>query len=1031
MRALMPTSHFNCFCFPLLKLILLAALLCSGQALAIDPTEMLSELHHTRWTMRDGVPAGIYALAQSSDGYLWIGSDVGLFKFDGVSFEPLELPNGERPIVDPVMTLLALPSNGLLIGMRFGGAYLLRDGHLTQYGDREGLPKHSVMAFAVRDDGSWWAQTPVGLYRLDGAVWKRVGEDWQYPATHGDSLIVGLDGTLWSRSLDGTFFLPRGESAFRKSPLPGATGNFAICGDGRTWLSEDLVGIGALPDPATRIYSTTLGGEKAKASYPGYVFCDREGGLWSTLFIEDQIHVFRVADLVGFVKRGYKFASKQAQAFPTTEAVPTNGSSFSMLEDREGTMWVATADALERFRSNKLHSALEGIPSFHPILAVTPRGDVWLATRHRLWRFPPPQERPQAKTDFIDHQGGGDPIDNLLIDRDGSAWVTQGYNHLSVYSNNKWRPIQTPRGYISAMAQDYAGDVWIALPHSGLYRRTMSDWVLNGGISGLPDEVPLTLTTDAQGRLWAGYDDGQVAVIDGDSVRMMGNLGVTVLGRVTAIAVRKQIWLADPKSVGLYLDERFWPLASDDKMPGGVSGIVQTDAGDLWIQGSEGVGHVSGNDIAAFVADHRYRVHAEIFNFEDGMKGSPQQLADLPSAHLGGDGKVWFVTSDGAYWINPSDVHRNSTKPPVLVTSVFAKGKNYLRETGVTIPAGIPNFEVNYTALSLSMPSRVRFKYQLEGVDAGWQEVGTRRQAFYTNVPPGQHKFRVIAANEDGVWNDIGASIDVISLPTFYQTRWFYTVCAMIICLMLWQMYRLRVRQLAKQLQERMGARLEERERIARELHDTLLQSTQGLILLFQGFAGRVRDPQPMRKEMELALDQADSLLNEARDRVSDLRTTGLEINVEQAITRASEELFPDSSTKVAVVTTGTPRPLVLAVADDSYRIAREALTNACAHAKAKMIEIEIAYETEQFRLNIRDDGRGLGAEVLQNGSKPKHFGLQGMRERAQRSGGTLNLWSRDGAGTEIALKIPARKAYAEFQKRTRWIPTDFFRRQR
>jgi signal transduction histidine kinase len=181
---------------------------------------------------------------------------------------------------------------------------------------------------------------------------------------------------------------------------------------------------------------------------------------------------------------------------------------------------------------------------------------------------------------------------------------------------------------------------------------------------------------------------------------------------------------------------------------------------------------------------------------------------------------------------------------------------------------------------------------------------------------------------------------------------------------------------------------------------------------------------------MEAALDQADSLLNVARDRVSDLRTTGLEINLEQAITRAGEELFSDSTTKVAVVTTGTTRPLVVAVADDIYRIAREALTNANAHAKATMVEIEIAYETERFRLNIRDDGRGLGEDVVRQGSKPNHFGLQGMRERAQRSGGTLNVWSRQGAGTEIALRIPAKKAYAELQQRTRWMPTDLFRRK-
>jgi signal transduction histidine kinase len=277
--------------------------------------------------------------------------------------------------------------------------------------------------------------------------------------------------------------------------------------------------------------------------------------------------------------------------------------------------------------------------------------------------------------------------------------------------------------------------------------------------------------------------------------------------------------------------------------------------------------------------------------------------------------------------------------------------------------------------------------------------------------------------------NRLGAYAQFSITPAYCQTPWFYTLCAFLILLALWQVYRMRVYQLAKQFQARMGVRLEERERIAGELHDTLLQSTQGLILLFQGFAGRVRDPEHMRMEMEVALDHADSLLNEVRDRVSDLRTTGLDVNIGETITRAGEELFAESTTKVVVVTTGTPRQLLLPVADNIYRVAREALTNAYAHAQAKIIEIEIAYEAEQFRLNVRDDGRGIDEEVLQNATRPNHFGLQGMRERARRCGGSLNIWSRNAAGTEIALKIPAKTAYSVRQKRVRWMPSDLFSR--
>jgi signal transduction histidine kinase len=334
----------------------------------------------------------------------------------------------------------------------------------------------------------------------------------------------------------------------------------------------------------------------------------------------------------------------------------------------------------------------------------------------------------------------------------------------------------------------------------------------------------------------------------------------------------------------------------------------------------------------------------------------------------------------------------------------------------VTFPAGTPNFEVDYTALSLSMPNRVRFKYKLDGVDAGWQNAGTRRQAFYTNIPPGQHLFHVLAANEDGIWNDVGASVALRSLPMFYQTRWFYTLCGVLVLLALWQLYRIRLHQLTKQVQGRLSVRLEERERIARELHDTLLQSTQGLILLFQGFAGRLKRPDPMRGEMESALDQADDLLNEARDRVVDLRTTALESDVAPAIARAGEELFAGSPVAFGIIVTGTPRLLVSSVADDVYRIAREALTNAARHAQASVVEAEIAYDITDFRLRVRDNGKGLEPSVQSAGHRARHFGLQGMRERAQKMGGIFNLWTKDRAGIEVELIVPAGIAYQEQQ---------------
>jgi signal transduction histidine kinase len=744
------------------------------------------------------------------------------------------------------------------------------------------------------------------------------------------------------------------------------------------------------------------------------VFCDREGGLWFTIYTSNAFRAFRIPDIVSFVKNGYRLTPEQSRVAAVNWMVPMDRS-FSMIEDREGNMWAATTSALERFRSNKLHSALESTPVIRSPMTVAPNGDVWFAGIRCLLQFPPKQNEPRIRAEYNTAEARWDPIDSLWIDHDGGVWAARAYDQLAHYSNNGWQRVAFPAGYISAIVRDHDDALWIAVVRNGLYRQGATGWILNGGLSNLPHEVPYTLIPDAQGRLWAGYVSSQVAVIDNGSARMLNNLGDAALGRISAIAVRNEhVWLAGQSTVGLYAHEHFSPVVNDSPGLNGVSGIVESDDGALWLNGSDGIIHISADDVAAFVTDHRHRVHAERLNYEDGLNGTPPAIAPLPSAREGGDGRVWFTTEKGAYWIDPRKVHRNSLIPPVIVTSVLSNGKNSPLGSNVTFSAGTRNFEIHYTALSLSMPSRVRFRYQLEGVDAGWQDVGTRRQAFYTNVPPGTREFRVVAANEDGLWNDVGASITLTTPPMFYQTRWFYTLCGLSVLLVLWQLYRIRLHQLTKQVQGRLSVRLEERERIARELHDTLLQSTQGLILLFQGFAGRLKRPDPMREEMESALDQADDLLNEARDRVVDLRTTALDSDVAPAIARAGEELFAGSPVTFGVVVAGTPRLLLASVADDVYRIAREAVSNAARHAQASVVEVEITYDINDFRLRVRDNGKGLEPSVHEAGHRARHFGLQGMRERAQKMGGIFNLWTGDRAGIEIELIVPAGVAYQE-----------------
>jgi signal transduction histidine kinase len=329
------------------------------------------------------------------------------------------------------------------------------------------------------------------------------------------------------------------------------------------------------------------------------------------------------------------------------------------------------------------------------------------------------------------------------------------------------------------------------------------------------------------------------------------------------------------------------------------------------------------------------------------------------------------------------------------------------------LPQGTSNIRIDYTALSLSNPERVFFRYKLNGVDEGWVDAGNRRQAFYTRLGPGDYRFQVIASNNDGVWNTGGATLNFVIPPTFVQTRTFLVICSICGVVALWVLYSLRIHQIAGRIQGRLQERVAERERIARELHDTLLQGFQGLILRFQSVANRMPPGEPLRQLMEQELEGADEVLAEGRDRVRDLRTTDSGANLAESLAAVMDRLSLDNSPKLRLTEEGAPRELHPIVRDEIMQIVNEAIFNAVQHAKAEQIEVLIAYHRSELRVQVRDDGVGIAPEILDKGGRRDHFGLTGMRERAARMRTQFKLLSRPSGGTEIELIIPGGVAYA------------------
>jgi two-component sensor histidine kinase len=376
---------------------------------------------------------------------------------------------------------------------------------------------------------------------------------------------------------------------------------------------------------------------------------------------------------------------------------------------------------------------------------------------------------------------------------------------------------------------------------------------------------------------------------------------------------------------------------------------------------------------------------------------------------------------DGVGVIDPSHLPFNKLPPPVHIEQITADRKAYDATPDangqVRLHPRVRDLEIDYTALSLVAPEKVLFRYKLEGWDRDWQDAGTRRQAFYSNLPPRNYLFRVMACNNSGVWNEAGASLDFSVAPAYYQTNWFRLLCGAACLGLLWGLYHLRLRQLAREFNMRLDERVSERTRIARELHDTLLQNVQGLILKLHAVAKHMPREEPSRQAIEKALDHADRVLAEGRDRVRNLRATAESLSdLSAAFQRVTEETAPSRAATRRMVVEGDVRELHPMILEESYSIGREALINALVHSDGLHVEVEITYDARQFRLRVRDGGRGMDADILKKG-RADHWGLQGMRERAGRIGAQLELWGRPGTGTEVGLTVPAAMAYQALAK--------------
>ncbi|HUH54875.1 MAG TPA: two-component regulator propeller domain-containing protein [Rhodanobacter sp.] len=947
-----------------------------GQASFATESLPITSLLHRFYGPKERAPGQVYALAQTSDGFLWLGTPTGLVRFDGTTFE-----NMSRQLLSPAVHELFADDADLWIGYTFGGIGRLHNGKITNF-DGPGLPGGSIVGIARRAPGELWAASSRGLAKYTDGRWRRVDG---HPMKHIITMIA-IDGSLWVEDVSGFYYLPAGESHFRSASQSDVQRVIPAARSRPGWYLRDDAGV---------------------------ELTDADGTQWQ------------------WSSKGFRRARQVAGRRQLVEERPDKAHSFSghvpfaMLQDREGNVWVGTDLGLDQFYAGKFVPVPLSDSVLAPAFVPGGHGDLWVGDSV--------QATVHVGSEVSSVPGAGTGVLAIFRDRHGAVW-TAGDAGLTRLKDGKATRITLPSellaaqrtaglgGSFQALTMDSDDGLWLSVAKFGLYRWKDGVWRLHGGFRGLPAWPPLRLLADTSGRVWFTYPGNRVAKLEHGIVTNYTAADGLAVGNVLGIHVRgERVWVSGDLGVAHLEGRRFVTLrGADGETFLATSSIVETPAGELWMDGAAGVYRISADETREARRDPMHPVAFELFDPFDGLRGASMQLRPGPTLQLGPDGRLWDARLNGISSIDPGHIRRNTVPPTVSIEGLHVADAGFPPTAGLVLPKLTRSLRLDYTAASLTRPDRVRFSYQLEGVDNDWQNAGSRRQAFYTNLGPGQYRFRVRAANEDGLWSRHDAVVDFRIAPAFYQTWWFDLLCGFLAMGVLWLLYLMRLRQQAS----RTLIRIMERERIARDLHDTLLQGVQGLQLRLQTWAASPRLEPAHRQEMTDVALRARDMLIEGRDRIIALRRVDVSTNLAsdlRAVALDYTTLYPPVD--FVLTEEGAPRPLIAVTAQEVLDISREGLRNAFVHASARLVELSIEWQPGVLQIRVRDDGCGIDEAILREGGRAGHWGLLGMRERAAKIGARLDLQRYGEGGTELRLIVPGRKVYAGMQPRLRdWL---------
>jgi ligand-binding sensor domain-containing protein/signal transduction histidine kinase len=974
-----------------------AAGLSTARAIALEPTTALAEYGRQSWVMENGLPQNsVHAILQTRDGYLWLGTEAGLARFDGNGFTALDRTLGSALPNADVRCMVEARDNALWIGTG-NGLVRLKDDAVKSFSTREGLPSASIRSLAEDADGVLWAWTDSGLARLNGAKFETVTSTEGIPGGTVTSLTVDNEGMVWVATTEA--LASRGKGQWFKHSLGGTDLNNAI--EFVQARSGGLVLAGksdVIIDRERRKTESLRPGHEIPGSRVQAVLMDREGSLWIGTnrglcrWIDGTVQRMPVIEplssasilslledregnlWVGTETGGLHILRDQRfRSFGTREGLSSDATT-AVVEDVAGTLWVGTnGSGLSTLTRNgnggfnaKTYTVRDGLPSDVILsLGSASRGNLWVGTPDGLSLIRHGQAESFTSADGLPD----DFVRSLLVDADGELWAgtrrglshwpeAPAKGHMETYTQSTG----LGNDLVGAMARDAKGDLWVATL-AGLSRLENGKITNFTTADGLLSDVVTSLLPRADGTLYVGTQDHGWNIWDGSRFHTATTAGQgTISVRAILADLHNHLWFAT------------------------ASGIARCDI-------------TASGQCSRWIE----------FGPADGLRGRETAINSHPSAWRSHDGHLWFATPKGLVEVDPDHFPINSVPPPVVVERFAVDDLDQPTKSGgdswLKVGAGHSRFQFDYAGLSFVAPQKVHYRYMLDGFDHTWTEAGSRRVAYYTNIPSGRYTFRVQAANNDGLWNTDGANLQFELRPHFYQTIWFYVLLAALLAGLIALVLRWRLVLAEREFKAVLG----ERSRIAREIHDTLAQGYVGISVQLEVLSELLRQNkvEAAAKQLDTARGHVREGLADARQSIWALRSQDSAENTLPVQLRRTTEQANGNGVESSFSVYGAYRPMDPNLEREFLRVAQEAIHNVKKHAHARHLFVRLDYGPEEIALEIRDDGRGFDVGAVAE-SPLGHFGLIGMRERAASLGGVLDVTSEAEIGTTVRLRSTA-----------------------